>query len=98
MRDGVTPQEVQRAKNQMISGLRMGREKVMTRAEQQGRYVLSYGTPLDPMVLIDKINAVTAQGVQDLAHVIFDSPLLVSAIGPLSPLMSVDDMKKALRA
>lgn len=97
MREGVTEQEVQRAKNQMISGLRMGREKVMTRAEQQGRYVLSYGAPLDPLVLIDKINAVTAQGVKDLAQVIFDSPLLVSAIGPLSPLMSVDDMKKALR-
>ena len=98
IQSGVTEAELRRAKTQMISALRMGREKVMTRAEQQGRYILGYDVALDPAAMIEKIQTITLGDVRNLAQQIFATPLLVSAIGPLSTLMSVDAMKTRLAA
>lgn len=97
IQDSVTPQELARAKSQITASLRMGREKVMTRAEQQGRYMLGYGKPLDPQQLIREVEAVTAEDVKSVAQQIFATPLLVSAIGPLGSLMPVSGMADHLR-
>ncbi len=98
MKQGITEQELTRAKTQIISGARMGREKVMTRVDQQGRHMLTYGTPFDIQELIASVNAVTLDDVKTLANEIFTSPLLVSAVGQLDKLMSFKDMQKRLSA
>ncbi|MFA7277072.1 MAG: pitrilysin family protein [Pseudobdellovibrionaceae bacterium] len=95
---GVSERELLRAKTQLISGVRMGREKVMTRADQQGRYLLNYGETFDPAALFEKINAVTCTDIRAIATQIFSSPLLVAAIGPLDTLIPVEEMKPLLRA
>lgn len=98
IRNGITDQELVRAKTQIISGSRMSREKVMTRVDQQGRHMLTYGTPFQIQELIDSVSAVTADDVATLAQSVFATPLMVSAVGQLKSLMPVDVMTQRLAA
>lgn len=92
IQNGISGHELARAKTQIISGARMGREKVMTRVDQQGRHMLNHGTPLDMQKLIDDMNAVTLDDVTTLAKTVFSSPVLLSAVGQLDSLMTYDDI------
>jgi predicted Zn-dependent peptidase len=74
----------------------MGREKVMTRVDQQGRHMLIYGSPFDIQELINSVSAVTTADVALLAKDVFKTPMLLSAVGQLKTLMSFDDMRKRL--
>jgi predicted Zn-dependent peptidase len=96
IQDGITEHELARAKMQIISGARMGREKVMTRVDQQGRHMLIYGSPFDIQELINSVSAVTTADVALLAKDVFKTPMLLSAVGQLKTLMSFDDMRKRL--
>lgn len=96
IQNGITDVELTRAKTQIISGARMGREKVMTRVDQQGRHMLTYGTPFQIQELVESVNAVTGDDVAALARSIFSTPLLVSAVGQLDKLMPFEEMKKRL--
>ncbi len=98
MCDHVTDQELARAKTQITSSTRMGREKMMTRADQQGRYVLNHGIPFEVMPYVDKINSVSAKNVIDLAKDIFSRKLLVSAVGPIENLMDPDKIQEKISA
>jgi predicted Zn-dependent peptidase len=96
VQEGITNIELARAKTQIISGARMGREKVMSRVDQQGRHMLNYGTPFDISELVKSVEGVTQDNVKSLAQSVFSSPLLLSAVGQLSTLMPYEDMKKRL--
>lgn len=96
IQSGITEHELARSKAQIISGARMGREKVMSRVDQQGRHILTYGTPFSIQELTDSVGRVTTADVAEIAKSIFTSPLLVSAVGPLDKLMSLEEMKKRL--
>ena len=91
---GVTDQELARAKTQIISGARMGREKVMGRVDQQGRHMLNYGSPFDVTELSNSVSIVTSEDVANLAKNVFSTPLLLSAVGQLETLMPYDMMRK----
>lgn len=93
---GITEQELVRAKNQIISGARMTREKVMSRVDQQGRYVLNHGRPFYLSELTESVNKVSMKDVTDLARIVFSTPLLVSAVGQLDTLMPYDVMRQRL--
>lgn len=96
IQNDVLDQEIVRAKTQIISGVRMGREKVMTRVDQQGRHVINYGVAFDPQDLFRKVEAVNAQDIKRVAKRIFSTDLLIAGIGPLKKLHSLEDMKKFL--
>jgi len=96
MRDSITGQELARAKTQITSSVRMGREKMMTRTDQQGRYILGHGEAFNITEFVEKINAVTAQDVTSLTAEMLQSELLVSAYGPIGKLMPVDKIKEKL--
>ena len=98
IKSNITEQELTRAKTQITSSIRMSREKMMTRADQQGRYVMAHGEPFTVAEFVDKINAVTADDITKLATEIFASDLLVSAYGPVGKLMPVANMKEKLAA
>lgn len=92
----VTDQELLRAKVQITSSLRMSREKMMTRADQQGRYVLNHNEEFIVAPFIAKIDAVTRQDIVDIAAQIFATPLLVSAVGPVQGLPAPDEIAHAI--
>jgi len=98
IQNGITDHELARAKIQIISGARMGREKVMSRVDQQGRHMLNYGSPFDISDLTSAVNAVTQEDIIRLAKFVFSTPLLVSAVGQLDTLMPYDEMQKRLTA
>jgi len=94
--DGVTEQEVSRAKTQITSSVRMSREKMLTRVDQQGRYVLNHDTVFEIAPFVEKIMAVTAEDVVTLAREIFSGKLVVSAIGPLKDLPPTEEIEAML--
>lgn len=96
IQDGITDAELARAKTQIISSARMGREKVMTRVDQQGRHMLTYGSPFDIHDLISSVSAVTTDEIASLAKSVFTSPMLVSAVGQLENLMPIEEMRKRI--
>lgn len=90
--------EIARAKTQIISSVRMGREKMMTRTDQQGRFVLGHGKPFDIPSFVERISAVTAQDVMQLAKDVYAKDPLISAVGPLEHLMSAEEIRARLLA
>lgn len=98
IQSGITDHELTRAKTQIISGVRMGREKVMSRVDMQGRHMLNYQTPFEVSELISSVSAVTVDDVSKLAQSIFATPMLLSAVGQLETLMPFDEMKAKLAA
>lgn len=96
IQNGITEHELARAKTQIISGARMGREKVMSRVDQQGRHMLNYGSPFDVTELANSVNIVTSDDIAQLAKDVFKTPLLLSAVGQLDTLMPYDMMQKRL--
>ncbi|HOO50194.1 MAG TPA: pitrilysin family protein [Alphaproteobacteria bacterium] len=97
MADGVSEQEINRAKSQISSNVRMAREKMMTRADQQGRYMLTHGTTFDTQSYIEKINRVTEQDIIDYAKKLFTSPLMVSAYGPIGANVDPTEIEENIR-
>jgi predicted Zn-dependent peptidase len=89
MMDVVTDKEVARAKAQLKASLVMNLENATSRADQIARQFLAFGEIPEMQTLIDRIEAVTADEVQDLARSIFCSaPPALSAVGQLGQLSS----------
>ncbi len=87
MMDFVTDKEVARAKAQLKASLVMNLENATSRADQIARQFLAFGEVPEMQTLIDRIEAVTADEVKDLAQTIFRSaPPALSAVGQLGQL------------
>ncbi len=82
----VTDQELARAKAQMKSNLLMGRESMMTRANQQAKQIVHFGHLFDVRDRLSRIEAVTPDDLRNLASRIFASKPTMAALGPLSRL------------
>ncbi len=84
--DGVTPEELSRAKAQLRAGLLMTLESPIARAGQMARHILVYGRPLTLEETVAKVDAVSIDDVAALAHHVVESPPTLAAIGPLAAL------------
>lgn len=93
----ITEQELDRAKMQITSGLRMSREKMLTRADQQGRYILQHGKIFEIAKTVEDIRKVSAQDVMNLARDLFAGDLLVAGLGPIDHLIPPEEMTRILR-
>ncbi len=93
----VTDEEVERAKAQIRSNLVIGRESLMTRADQHARYLVYRDQTFDLSELMKIIDAVDASAVKKLAQQIFSGKPTVAALGDLSSLESYDAIVSRLR-
>jgi predicted Zn-dependent peptidase len=74
--------EVARAKAQLKAGLLMSLESSSARAEQMARQLLAYGQLLPPQELIERVDAVTADGIRACAErMICGAPPSVAVVG-----------------
>lgn len=73
--------EVRRSKAQIKAGILMSLESSGSRAEQMARQVLSYGRTLEPIELIERVEAVTGDDICTLAGRIVAGPATVSEVG-----------------
>jgi predicted Zn-dependent peptidase len=96
LKDGVRDEEVTRAKAQMRSGLLMGRESMMNRADRQAKHLIHHGKVIDMAERLQKIEAVTAQAVRRSAERIFSATPTLAALGPLENLMDYATIKGRL--
>jgi predicted Zn-dependent peptidase len=74
--------EVSRAKAQLKAGLLMGLESSSARAEQMARQLLLFDRLIEPPELIERIDAVTADAVRELAAgLVSGAPPSVAVVG-----------------
>lgn len=95
--ENLTDEEVARAKTQMKSGLIMGRESMMSRADQQAKFLIFRDTVVDVEDLTAKIEAIDKNTIQSVARRIFTSAPTLAALGPLKQLESYDQIKTRLK-
>ncbi|WP_182084662.1 pitrilysin family protein [Aureimonas sp. ME7] len=89
--DGITEKEVVRARAQMRSSLLMSQESPASRAGQMARQLMFKGSVIDNAELLDRLAAITAPRLADLAAATFlDTIPTLAAIGPVSRLPSID--------
>ncbi|OCW55633.1 M16 family metallopeptidase [Hoeflea olei] len=95
--DGVEEQEINRSRAQVRSGLLMAQESPAVRASQIARQMLLFGRPVSNAELMERLANLTPQRLSDLAgRLFFDTPITVSAIGPVGNLLSIPDMAHRL--
>lgn len=95
--DGVDQQEINRSRAQVRSGLLMAQESPAARASQIARQMLLFGRPVSNTELMERLENITPERLSDLAQrLFFDTPITVSAIGPVDNLLAVKDMALSL--
>jgi predicted Zn-dependent peptidase len=94
----VTEQELERAKAQLRANMLMGRESMMTRADQQAKYMLFRNTPFDENAQLHAINNVDLNALRRVCNRIFTTAPTLAALGPLAKLEPFDQIEKRLAA
>ncbi len=94
----VTGPELARAKAQMKANLLMGRESMMTRANQQAKQLIHFGRLFDVRDRLVRIEAVTPDDIMELSRKIFSGKPTVAALGPLEKLEEYETIAARLAA
>lgn len=95
--DYVDPSEIERARAQIRAGLLMAHESPAARASQIARQMLLYGRPIPNEELMDRLANITPQRLTDLSgRLFFDTPVTLSAVGPLDTLKPLADISADL--
>jgi len=94
----VREEEVQRAKTQLKSSLLIGRESMITRADQHAKYALFRNAEFDVEETLKKIDAISAASIQNIAQKIFASAPTLAALGPLQKLPEYSHIQEKLAA
>ncbi len=95
----ITEAEIARSRAQMRAGLLMTLESPAGRAGQLARQILLYGRPLSFDELVEKVDAVSAEGVRKLAgKLISEGRPTVAGIGPVKALIDSGRVAERLGA
>ncbi|MFK7839893.1 MAG: M16 family metallopeptidase [Bdellovibrionales bacterium] len=94
----VTEEEVARAKTQLRSGLLIGRESMMTRADQHAKYALFRNAEFDIEQTLEAIDAIDVNAIQKTAKRIFTTKPTMAALGPLEKLPTYNAIEDRLAA
>lgn len=94
----VNEEEVHRAKTQLRSSLLIGRESMMTRADQHAKYALFRNAEFDIEEALQKIEAIDARSIQNIAKRIFNSKPTLAALGPLQKFPEYNHIEERLAA
>jgi predicted Zn-dependent peptidase len=94
----VSEEELARAKAQLKAGMLMGRESMMTRADQQAKYLLFRDRAFDLDALIAAIDKVDRAAIKRVADKIFTSRPTLAALGPLDKLEDYGRIEERLAA
>ena len=88
--DGVTDDEVARARAQMKAGTLMAMESTMSRCEQLGQQLLVYGRPIPVDEIVSRIEGVDGAAVMRAARRLRRCRPTVVALGPVQKLEAYD--------
>lgn len=93
-RDGLSEDELSRAKGALRGGLVLGLEDTGSRMQRLGQHQLDYGRHPTLGESLDRIAAVTVEQVAEVAAEVLARPLTAAVIGPYD---GVDELPAALR-
>lgn len=97
--DGIGEKEVVRARAQMRSSLLMSQESPASRAGQMARQLMFNGDIISNAELLDRLGAITAGRLADLAGATFlDAVPTLAAIGPVSRLPALGSLMEGAKA
>lgn len=84
IRDTVTPNELQRAKDQLKGNLILGLESTNNRMQNIARQEIYYGRYFSPEEITKEIDAVTMDQIRELSETLFKgNAIALTALGPL---------------
>lgn len=95
---GLSEEEVHRAKKQLRADLLMARESMMSRANQQAKYLLFFNEKLDISSLMDRIEAVDIASIRRAGERILSTRPTLAGLGPLENLEPFDRICTRLAA
>jgi predicted Zn-dependent peptidase len=98
MQDNIGEDELARAKAQLKSGILMGRESMLARANRQAKHLISFDKTLDIPDLIEKIDRVSAGDIKNMAQKFFSTKPTLAALGPLKNLEGYHALEEKLAA
>ncbi|GJL85850.1 MAG: peptidase M16 [Micavibrio sp.] len=96
--DGVSTEELERAKAQLRAGILMGRESMMSRADHQAKYLLYRDKVLDVEEIISRIDAVGEKDISRVAKTIFAGKPTLAGLGPMAKLEAYEKISERLAA
>ena len=94
--DRVSEKELNRAKMQLKSGVKMSLESSSSTAETLARQNLIFNRSIPLEEIISKIDACTADSIRSLAQKIFVAKPTYALLGDIKKYMSYDELQKAL--
>ncbi|MFC1672989.1 M16 family metallopeptidase [Pseudomonadota bacterium] len=93
---GVSEEELSRAKAQLKSSILMSLESTSSRAEQLARQMMIFGRPIPVEESVAKVEAVDEAAVLRAAKAIFTSEPTLAALGPIGEVEDFDKIKARL--
>lgn len=94
--DGITEEELARARAQLKAGLLMGMESTSNRCEQMARQQLIFGRTVPMEEMIEKIDAVDADAVREAAALVLTGTPTVAVLGNLDKVEDFDRIRARL--
>jgi len=93
--EDMSPKEIERARVQMKAGMLMGLESPSSRAERLARMVAIWGRVPGLEETVEKIDAVTNEGVRAFAeHMAVKAPAALALYGPVSDAPALEAMQQ----
>ncbi len=93
----ITAEETKRAKAQIKSGLLMSLESPSNRCSQRARQLVVYGRPMNAPELIERVEAIDTNSIRAAAERIFRGEPTLAAIGPLSSLPPLSEIRHKIQ-
>ncbi|MDG1282643.1 MAG: pitrilysin family protein [Pseudorhodobacter sp.] len=94
----MTEAEVARARAQLKAGMLMGLESPSSRAERLARLLSIWGRVPGAEEAVEKIDAVTVEGVRAYAEVMVQSDAALALYGPVTQAPGLEDIRAGLAA
>ncbi len=97
MADGISAEELNRARNQQKAELLMSRESPAAVAGWIGRHLLVFGRYIQLAEIIRRIEEVQAADIIRMAEQLCAAPLAFAALGPVKGVPGYDAIAAAVR-
>jgi predicted Zn-dependent peptidase len=95
-REGVSEEELNRARAQVRAALLMGRESTSSRAEQLAQHLLIFRRPLPVAEIIAEVEAVDRPRIAAVAERLTGRPAAFAVMGPVDGLAPLGTLTRAL--
>lgn len=93
----ISEDEVERARAQFRAGMLMATESAVARSGQIARQMLLHGRTISIEETMDRLGAISAERIRDLAARLFSGEhMTLAGIGPIDPLKTRDQFQESL--